>query len=143
MVTILKDKLSIGSYKDALDPPGEITALLCVASENDLKEPDLFYHKVSFTDMRPAQTEQLKEAVLWIAKYIDINHIMVFCNGGVGRSSSVVIAYLSCIMGYGFGESVEFVAKRKPYISPLPNLILSIDDVRAEIAPQKDRGKWL
>ncbi len=143
MVTIIKDKLSIGNYKDALDPPGEITALLCVAAEKDLEEPELFYHKIPFTDMRPVQTEQLKEAVLWIAKYIDINHIMVFCNTGAGRSSSVVIAYLCCIMGYGFGEAVEFVAKRKPYISPLPNLILSIDDVRAEITPQEDSGKWL
>jgi len=134
MVTIIKGKLSIGSYKDALDPSGEITALLCVASERDLKNPVLFYHKIPIIDMRPVAVDQLKEAVLWIEKHIDINHIMVFCNAGVGRSSSVVIAYLCCIMGYGFGEAVEYVAVRKPYISPLPNLLLSIEDVKRDIS---------
>ncbi len=143
MVTIIKDKLSIGSYKDALNPPGEITAFLCVASEKDLKNPVLFYHKVPVIDMRPIPNDQLKEALLWLAKYIDINHILVFCNAGVGRSSSVVIAYLCCMLDYGFGEAVEHVAARKPYISPLPNLILSIEDVKADIFPQKKKDKWL
>jgi hypothetical protein len=49
----------------------------------------------------------------------------VFCDGGVGRSPSVVVAYL-CSKGMRFGQAVEFVAMRKPYMSILPNLIESI-----------------
>jgi protein-tyrosine phosphatase len=56
--------------------------------------------------------------------------ILVFCNAGVGRSPSVVNGYLCCKLGYGFGQTAEHVAKCKPYMSILPNLILSIKDLR-------------
>ncbi len=55
---------------------------------------------------------------------------MVFCNAGIGRSLSVVIGYLCCIMGYSFGDAVEFVARRKSDISILPGLIRTIEDVK-------------
>ena len=55
---------------------------------------------------------------------------MVFCNAGIGRSPSVVIGYLCCVMGYSFGDAVEFVARRKPDISILPGLIRTIEVVK-------------
>jgi protein-tyrosine phosphatase len=52
----------------------------------------------------------------------------------VGRSPSVVVAYLVCVEGYGYGEAVEFVAAKKPYMSTLPNLILSIERLKEMIS---------
>jgi protein-tyrosine phosphatase len=86
--------------------------------------------------MRPIPVEQLREAVAWLRENLEGNMVLVFCNGGVGRSPSVVIAYLCCVLGLGFGEAVEFAARKKPYISTLPDLITSIDQIRG--APDVD-----
>jgi hypothetical protein len=36
-------------------------------------------------------------------------------------------------LGYSFGDAVEFVAKRKPDISILPELIRTIEDVKNSV----------
>jgi len=83
--------------------------------------------------MQPIPSEQMKEAVEWIRDYIDRYKILAFCNAGVGRSPSVVIGYLCCFKGLSFGDAVEFVARRKPDISILPELIRTIEDVKSSI----------
>ncbi|MEA2075404.1 MAG: dual specificity protein phosphatase [Euryarchaeota archaeon] len=109
-----------------------MTALLNVAKEKDI-ETNHLYHKVPIVDMQPIPSEQMKEAIEWIRNRIDRYKIMVFCNAGIGRSPSVVIGYLCCFLEYSFGEAVEFVAKRKPDISILPELIRTIGDVKSAI----------
>ncbi|AMM40898.1 Protein-tyrosine phosphatase, dual specificity domain protein [Candidatus Desulfofervidus auxilii] len=126
------DHLAIGSYEEALRPSSEITALLNVAKEKDLKT-SLLYHKVPIIDMQPIPSAQMLEAAKWIQKHISKHIIMVFCNAGIGRSPSVVIGYLCCFLNYGFGEAIEYVAKRKSDISILPNLLRTIEEVKAEI----------
>lgn len=130
---ILKN-LAIGNFEDAQDPPTGIDALLCVAQEIDLSHVRCLYYKVPIVDMQPIPEDQLKEAVAFIRDHIEYHKIMVYCNAGVGRSPSVVVAYLCCVQGYGFGEAVEFVASIKPYMSTLPNLILSIDRLKKIIS---------
>ncbi|UCD87317.1 MAG: dual specificity protein phosphatase family protein [Desulfobacterales bacterium] len=124
------DNLSIGNYEAALNPLPTISALLNVAVERDLQETTRLYHKVPIIDMQPIPATQMQEAVAWLKRYISEHQVMVFCNAGIGRSSSVVIGYLCCSLGYGFGEAVEFVARRKPDISILPNLIETIKAVQ-------------
>ncbi|UCG80315.1 MAG: dual specificity protein phosphatase family protein [Desulfobacterales bacterium] len=124
------DNLSIGNYEAALNPLPTISALLNVAAERDLQETTRLYHKVPIIDMQPIPATQMQEAVAWLKRYISEHQVMVFCNAGIGRSSSVVIGYLCCSLGYGFGEAVEFVARRKPDISILPNLIETIKAVQ-------------
>jgi protein-tyrosine phosphatase len=130
---ILKN-LAIGSFEDAQDPPTGIDALLCVAQEIDLSHVRCLYYKVPIVDMQPIPEDQLKEAVVFIRDHIKDHKIMVYCNAGVGRSPSVVVAYLSCVQGYGYGEAVEFVASKKPYMSTLPNLILGIERLKEMIS---------
>jgi protein-tyrosine phosphatase len=77
--------------------------------------------------------DQLEEAVRWIDGKIDDNDILLFCNAGVGRSPSVAVAYLCCVRDQSFGAAVEHVARRKPDISTLPNLIERIERVRARL----------
>lgn len=129
-MNFILDHLAIGNYEEALNPPSEISALLNVANKKDISETTLLYHKIPIIDMQPIPMDQMKEAVEWIEDHIISYKIMVFCNAGIGRSPSVVIGYLCCSLGYGFGEAVESVAKRRPNISILPNLIRTIEDVK-------------
>lgn len=61
---------------------------------------------------------------------------MEFCNAGVGRSPSIVIGYLCCLLNHGFGQSVQLVSRRKSDISILPNLIKTIEEVRTHSRKQ-------
>ena len=127
------DNLAIGNYREALAPASDIKALLCVAREHDIYDTKYKYFKVPIVDMQPIPTEQLKDAIVWLRSNIGDNNIMVFCNAGIGRSPSVVVAFLCCILGYSFGEAVEYVATRRPYMSILPNLIKTIEETKLEL----------
>src|SRR5262249_57797624 len=74
---------------------------------------------------KPIRGFGLRETAEYIDQHINNKGILVLCEAGVGRSQSVVIAYL-CSKGMRFGQAVEFVAQRKPYMSILPDLIESI-----------------
>ena len=124
------EHLAVRSYEEALGPYFDINALLCVAEEKDVGPGPCEYHKVPMIDMQPISVEQMKDAVEWIARTIQDHRIMVFCNTGVGRLPSVVVGYLCFEMGFSFGEAVEFVATRRPYMSILPDLIKTIEELK-------------
>jgi protein-tyrosine phosphatase len=135
-IDFILDNLAVGSYLDSIDPPKEFTALLCVAQEKDVEDKSRLWHKVPIIDMQPIPEEQLKEAVSWIRKAHEHGHrVLVFCNAGIGRSPSVIVAYLCSVLGYKFGQAVEYVAKRRPYTSMLPDLITTIDRISREGLP--------
>lgn len=129
------EHLSIGNAADLIAGQAgaqsvheHFDAFLNVASEVQI-DPSLFGEKpslkVAIDDMKPIPAFRLMEAAEFIDRHIETKRILVFCDGGVGRSPSVVIAYL-CSKGMRFGQAVEFVAMRKPYMSILPDLIESI-----------------
>jgi protein-tyrosine phosphatase len=127
------ENLAIGNYQEALAPASDINALICVAAEHDIYQTNSKYYKVPIVDMQPIPTEQLKDAILWLRSNIGDSRIMVFCNAGIGRSPSVVVAFLCCVLGYSFGEAVEYVAIRRPYMSILPNLIKTIQETKLQL----------
>jgi len=124
------NNLAIGNFEESQNPPEGVEALISVAEEREIIRTEFTSYHVPIVDMQPIPTEQLNEAIQWIDGTIDENSIMVFCNAGVGRSPSTVIAYLAVYHNMQFGEAVEFVARKKPYMSILPNLILSIDKIK-------------
>ena len=48
----------------------------------------------------------------------------------MGRSASIVIAYLCCEKGMSFEEAYKLVKSRRPETTPLPNLQQVIDEVK-------------
>lgn len=130
MVYIL-EKLAIGNFEDAKSSPVEIDSFLNVAEEVDLEPKGKNYYKIPIQDFVPIPKEKMRQAINWLSKNLPQHKILVFCKAGVGRSSSVVIGYL-CSCGKKFGEAVEFVAKKKPDISILPNLITTIEEALKE-----------
>jgi protein-tyrosine phosphatase len=130
------DNLAIGEYEEAINPPAEITALLCVAEERNLTSPCLPYNKVPIQDMKPIPRDQLANALDFIGSMHGNGHtVLIFCNQGTGRAPSVAIAYLCCRMHYSFGQAVEAVAVKRPHLSMLPNLIVSINEIRRPQTP--------
>lgn len=121
--------VALGDEQDALNHP-PVDALLCVAEECRPPAGFAHVHQVPMIDMRPIPAQQLDEAISWIAGLGGQTRVLVYCRGGIGRSSSVVVAYLCCALQYGFGEAVEFVACRRPYMSLLPNLLVSVNQAR-------------
>lgn len=124
------DNLAIGNAREASQPASSISALLCVAQEIEIPSTSLIYYKVPIIDMQPIPEQQLEEAVEWIHHHIQNYKILVFCSAGVGRSTSIVVGYLCTMLGFKFGTAVEFIAQKRPYMSILPNLIVSIDRVK-------------
>lgn len=123
------DNLAVGSAQDGASPPVDVGALLCVAAEIDVPAGGRLSHKVPIIDMQPIPVGQLQEAVEWIRDHVADQRVLVFCNAGVGRSSSVAVAYLCSVAGYGFGEAVEWVARRHPHMSILPDLVIGVDEL--------------
>ncbi len=122
------EHLAVGNAIDAQTAHEHFDAFLNVAAEIDL-DNTLFiekpYLKLQINDMMPIPAFRLMEAAEFIEQNINTKRILVFCDGGVGRSPSVIIGYL-CSKGMRFGQAVEFVAMRKPFMSILPDLIESI-----------------
>lgn len=124
------ERLALGNAADAAAPPSGVTALLCVAAELSTP-PTSRGHKIPIIDFRPIPAIQLAEAVAWIEAQRPTQTVLVYCNAGVGRSTSVVVGYLCIAQGMGFGQAVEFVARKRPHMSILPELLTAIDRVRA------------
>ncbi|MBS3819703.1 dual specificity protein phosphatase family protein [bacterium] len=134
MVYIL-ERLAVGNARDGAAPHIDIPYVLCVAEElTPPVFPELETHCVPVVDLQPIPPFQLEEAVRWIAGHIPKGKVLVHCNAGLGRSPSVVIAYLYCYEDFNFEKAVEFVAERKPDISPLPDLFLSCQEVKRRLA---------
>lgn len=125
MVSIL-DNLAIGSFADTKNISPEVTAILNVAEEIDTNFNDRLYCKIPIKDFSPIPPDKMVQAVNWIKENIAKHKILVFCNAGIGRSSSIVIGYLVLMQGFGFGQAVEFVAQKKADISILPGLMETI-----------------
>lgn len=126
-MNFILEHLAIGDAQEAQTHGHVFGALLNVAAEVLYAPADTrqsFLH-VPLADMQRIHASHLQQAVQFIDREIATRRLLVFCDGGVGRSPSVVVAYL-CFKGMRFGQAVEFVAVRKPYMSILPELYDSI-----------------
>jgi protein-tyrosine phosphatase len=54
---------------------------------------------------------------------------MVCCRAGMGRSVSMVIAYLCCVQGMAYDEALNLLKMRRPGAMPLPELEATIRQV--------------
>ncbi|HKJ76101.1 MAG TPA: dual specificity protein phosphatase [Gammaproteobacteria bacterium] len=133
MLDFVHPRLAIGDAGAAATNPGRFAAGLCVAEEIALPGGFRAAHKVPIVDMQPIPERQLQEAVEWLRAWIGEGPLLVFCNAGVGRSSSVVVGYFCTVLGYRFGDAVEHVARRHPNMSLLPFLLPTIEAVRERL----------
>jgi protein-tyrosine phosphatase len=137
---LINEFLAVGNAEDAARPARLMTAVLNVAAENQIVPPDgRTYAWIPFKEFTEADPIQLDEAVAWLEQHADGNRLMVCCRAGMGRSVSVVIAYLCLVKDMPYQEAVKVVSLRRPGATPLPNLEATIQFVR--MLREKRNGK--
>jgi protein-tyrosine phosphatase len=128
---LITETLLVGNILDAKEPPVKIGALLLVAAEYTLEPPSwLPYGRIPLAEFAEAEPVSLDRAVTWVEQHVSDSRVMVCCRAGMGRSVSVVMAYLCCAQGMTYAEALKLVMKRRPGAMPLPHLEDAINQVR-------------
>ena len=128
---LITETLLVGNINDAMEPPVKIGALLLVAAEHTVVPPSwLMYGRIPFSEYAEAEPLLLDRAVSWVERHLSDHRIMVCCRAGMGRSVSVVMAYLCCVQGMAYAEVLKLVMRRRPGAMPLPKLEEAIIQVR-------------
>lgn len=128
---LITNHLLAGSLDDAQRPPEVIKTLLFVAEEFSITPAAwVDYHRIPFREFAKADPVKLMEAVQWLESRVPKGLTLVSCRAGMGRSVSVVMAYLCCIEGRTYEEVLKLVMARRPGAMPLPNLQVAIEQVR-------------
>ena len=137
---MITPRLSVGNGEDAREVPPTFSALLLVAEEFDVRPPSwIEYAKIPLTEYAAANVNAVARAVDWIEQRIETNRILVCCRAGMGRSVSMVLAYLCCVEGMTYVEADRLVRARRPGACPLPEIdrvIQSVQDLRSARAPR-------
>ena len=145
---LITETLLVGNINDAREPPVKIGALLLVAAEYTLEPPSwLLYGRIPFSEYAEAEPHLLDRAVSWVEQHLSDHRVMVCCRAGMGRSVSVVMAYLCCVQGMTYAEVLKLVIKRRPGAMPLPKLEEAIAQVlllrEARAKDKKNRASHL
>ena len=128
---LITENLLVGSIDDAREPPEVIGTLLLVAEEFSITPATwVDYHRVPFREFAKVDPLKLMEAVQWLEPRAPKGRTLVCCRAGMGRSVSVVMAYLCCIEGRTYDDVLKLVMARRPGAMPLPNLQVAIEQVR-------------
>ena len=128
---MITDNLLVGSIDDAQGPSEVIGTLLLVAEEFTITPASwLDYHHIPFREFAKADPSKLMEAVQWLESRASKGRTLVCCRAGMGRSVSVVMAYLCCVEGWTYDGVLKLVMARRPGAMPLPNLQVAIEQVR-------------
>ena len=142
---LITETLLVGNINDAKDPPVQIGALLLVAAEYTLESTvGLPSGRIPFLEYAEAKPLLLDQAVSWVERHMSERRVMVCCRAGMGRSVSVVMAYLCCVEGMTYAEVLKLVMKRRPGAMPLPKLEEAITQVcllrEARVTGKKTRA---
>jgi protein-tyrosine phosphatase len=128
---LITDNLLVGSIDDAQGPPKVVGTLLLVAEEFTITPAAwVDYHRIPFREFAKVDPVKLAEAVQWLEPRASEGLTLVCCRAGMGRSVSVVMAYLCCVEGRTYDEALKLVMARRPGAMPLPNLQVAIEQVR-------------
>jgi protein-tyrosine phosphatase len=128
---LITETLLVGNINDARELPVKIGALLLVAAEYTLEPPSwLLYGRIPFSEYDEAEPLLLDRAVSWVEQHLSDHRVMVCCRAGMGRSVSVVMAYLCCVQGMTYADVLKLVMRRRPGAMPLPKLEEAIIQVR-------------
>lgn len=126
----ITDTLFVGNIHDARQPISEISALLLVAEEYTIDAPaGVAFERIPLKEYGDVHSLTLARAVDWVERHVSDNRVMVCCRAGMGRSVSVVMAYLCCVEGMAYADVLKLVMARRPGAMPLPKLEETIQEV--------------
>jgi len=127
---LITDTLLVGNILDAERPPANVGAVLLVAEEFSIDAPaGVVFDRIPLKEYGEAAPALLERAVAWIERHLPENRVMVCCRAGMGRSVSVVMAYLCCVQDMAYADVLNLVMTRRPGACPLPNIQSGIEQV--------------
>lgn len=126
-VSFILPKLAVASSRGLEGYRGHDVAFLNVSDCEDVFPRPTIYRRIPLRDGTPVPPAALREAIEWIRQMRGRQVVVVFCRYGMGRSASIVIAYLCCL-GFDYRDAVKLVSVRRPGSTPLPQLRESIQD---------------
>ena len=133
--------LYIGNIDDAHTPPPVISALLWTALESKLiPPPAILLGRIPLREYTEAVPMDIAFSIEWLTRHLPDHQILVACRAGMGRSVSVVIAYLCCVQGMTYEEAVAFISPRRKGSTPLPRLEETIEKVKQQRQATKKSG---
>lgn|GEM_PF-657494 len=96
-----------------------------------------YYLWLPTIDGTPPTVEQLARGAKFIHEQTRARRpIYVHCAAGLGRSPTQVIAYMMT-RGYTRDSAIDFLVKRRPFISPSPKQILRLEEFSEYIGKMK------
>ena len=123
MISYIADHLYIGEQGDAQSPPPFIHAVLWTALDPSLTPPpNVIFGRLPLKEYTEPDLIDLEIGVEWLARQLPEHDILVACRMGLGRSPSLIIAYLCCAQGFSFTEARELVTQKRPGTTALPRL---------------------
>ncbi len=131
--------LYIGNIDDAHTPPSVISALLWTALESKLDPPpkDIVLGRIPLREYTEAVPMDIDSAITWLEQHLPKHQILVACRAGMGRSVSVIVAYLCCVQGMSYEKAVAFLRERREGTTPLPRLEHTIEKVKQRREAQR------
>ena len=130
-MNFITDTLLVGNIDDARKPPRTVGAMLLVAEEHTIEPAAwLKYKRIPFKEFAEVDPLRLNRAVEWLEHHAPESRTLVCCRAGMGRSVSVVIAYLCCVQGMAYDEALKLAKTRRPGATPLPRLQDTVEAVR-------------
>lgn len=127
----ITETLWVGNINDVSAPPPQIQAVLQVAAEFTVQPPHRVQSgRVPFVEYAKVEPLLLDQAVSWVEQHHQSGQrVMVCCRAGMGRSVSVVMAYLCSAQGMAYADVLKLVMARRPGATPLPKLEETIAQV--------------
>ncbi len=125
------ESLLIGNIDDAQKPPSSIGGVLFVSAEHTIEPPrGVAFAHVPLKEFGEADPAAVLKAVDWMEAHAPGQRLLIACRAGLGRSVSMVIAYLCCVQGMDYADAVALIKSRRPGATPLPFLEQTIEAVR-------------
>ena len=127
----ITESLLVGNLEDAHKPPPFIHGMLIVAEEREVNPaPGIMHERVPLKEFGEADPHDVQKAVEWLERQAPTHQLMVCCRAGMGRSVSMVIAYLCCVKGMSYSDALQLLKARRPGATPLPGLERTIQKVQ-------------
>jgi protein-tyrosine phosphatase len=127
----VNETLLVGNVDDAQSPAPFIKSVLFVSGEHTIKPPKgVAYHYIPLKEYGEADPKDVKAAVDWMEQQPASDRMMICCRAGMGRSVSMIIAYLVCVKGMKYDEAETLLRARRPGATPIPRLKQTIELVQ-------------
>jgi len=131
MISVIIERLCVGDQLDAEAPPPFITAILWTALDPRISPPaNRVFARLPLKEYTEPDLIDLQAGVEWLARHLSEHHILVACRAGLGRSPSIIIAYLCCIQHLSYEKALQLITEKRPGSTPLPHLDSIIEQMK-------------